>query len=131
MKDSINNNVEEWLTVATYDIDTVELLIKGKGHAVVIIYHMHQAIEKLLKALIIKTNKKFERTHNIDKLLSEVITVFPDLEEIMSVILEIHYYLPKLRYPYGDSIDFKEANDLYSKFTNVKKKLIEKVNDSR
>jgi HEPN domain-containing protein len=38
-------DVKEWLTLASHDIETAELLIKQKGHADIIIYHIHQAIE--------------------------------------------------------------------------------------
>ncbi|OGB89714.1 hypothetical protein A2625_06300 [candidate division WOR-1 bacterium RIFCSPHIGHO2_01_FULL_53_15] len=44
-------DIKEWLILASHDADTASLLIKQKGHADVIIYHIHQAIEKLLKAL--------------------------------------------------------------------------------
>ena len=36
---------QEWITLANHDAETVDLLIKQKGHADIIIYHIHQAIE--------------------------------------------------------------------------------------
>ena len=41
------NDIKEWLNLAAHDTDTVKLLIKEKGHADIIIYHVHQAIEKI------------------------------------------------------------------------------------
>ena len=39
-------DVKEWQTLAGHDADTAALLIKEKGHADIIIYHVNQAIEK-------------------------------------------------------------------------------------
>lgn len=39
-----DDEVQEWLDVATHDIDTVHLLIREKGHPDIIIYHIHQAV---------------------------------------------------------------------------------------
>ncbi|MFC1496710.1 HEPN domain-containing protein [Candidatus Margulisiibacteriota bacterium] len=111
---------QEWITLAGHDVDTVKLLIEQKGHADIIIYHIHQATEKLLKALIIKAGKKIEKTHHLDKLLSAAINIYSDLSKIEDNILAINIYLPKLRYPMGDVISFEEALDLNQKFSPVR-----------
>ncbi|MBI5399687.1 HEPN domain-containing protein [Candidatus Saganbacteria bacterium] len=112
-------DVKEWLTLASHDIETAELLIKQKGHADIIIYHLHQAIEKLLKALLMKSNITLERTHFLDKLLTQLFDKFPSLSSVKDEILEINLYLPKLRYPSGDRIEFDEALAIYSKFNHI------------
>jgi len=73
---------KEWLELAGHDSDTVELLIKQKGHADVIVYHIHQAIEKLLKALLVKAGKPYDRTHFLDKLLADALKAYPNLSAI-------------------------------------------------
>ena len=111
---------KEWIVLANHDIDTVDLLINQKGHADIIIYHIHQAIEKLLKALLIKADITFDKTHFLDKLLARAIGVFPDLSKIEDDILSINLYLPKLRYPYGDEISLLEAKDANQKLIIIK-----------
>lgn len=115
------NDIKEWLILASHDADTVELLIKEKGHADIIIYHIHQAIEKLLKTLIVKADKPIEKTHFLDKLLAQILEDYPTLSEIQDAILEINLYLPKLRYPSGDRIALEEAISSYNKFKQIKK----------
>lgn len=112
-------DIKEWLVMSSHDTDTAQLLIKEKGHADVIIYHVHQAIEKSLKALMIKSNKPLEKTHFLDKLLSILLTDYPDLSSVKDEILEINLYLPKLRYPSGEKIEFQEAVDIYNKLIRV------------
>ncbi len=120
----LDNNVYEWIKVAYFDSDTVDILIREKGHSEVIIYHIHQAIEKFLKALMIKSNKKVEKVHALDRLLAELINIYTSLNDIKNDILEINLYLPKLRYPYGDIIEFSETEKLYEKFNIIKKILL-------
>ena len=112
-------DVGEWLTLAAHDADTADLLVKQKGHADVIIYHIHQAIEKMLKALILKAGKPLEKNHFLDKLLSQLMPDYPSLSDVQDDILEIHLYLPKLRYPSGDRIEFAEAIAVFNKFKKI------------
>src|SRR3989339_1832907 len=117
-------DIKEWIKLAVHDMETADLLIKEKGHADIIIYHLHQAIEKFLKALTIKSNKQVAKVHFLDKLLAEIIDHYPKLNDIKEYVLEINLYLPKLRYPYGDEIKLEEAEGLYNKFGHVKEVLL-------
>jgi len=74
MKD---DEVREWIEVATHDVDTVHLLIKESGHPDIIIYHIHQAVEKLIKAAILRCEAPFEKSHRLDKLLNHAIFFIP------------------------------------------------------
>ena len=121
-------DIKEWIRLATHDIETADVLIKEKGHADIIIYHIHQAVEKLLKAIIIKSEKEVEKIHYLDRLLADLINDYPVLEKIKTDILEINLYLPKLRYPSGDSLRFEEAELIYKKFNNIKNVLLPLLN---
>ncbi|OGC07726.1 hypothetical protein A2526_00210 [candidate division WOR-1 bacterium RIFOXYD2_FULL_36_8] len=113
-------DIKEWIKLATHDSDTANLLVKENGHADIIIYHLHQATEKLLKALILKNGGSLEKIHFLDKLLSKNIGKYKELNDVKDHILELNLYLPKLRYPSGDSIAFEEAQDLQQKFQKIK-----------
>jgi HEPN domain-containing protein len=113
----------EWLEVAKHDSDTVHLLIRENGHADIIIYHIHQAVEKLIKALLIKSNAAFEKSHRLDKLLGKALLYYPDLITIKDQILEIDYYMPKLRYPAGEKIEFATAMRIYKLYLSIEEQL--------
>jgi len=115
------NDVKEWLTLASHDVDTAKLLIREKGHADIIIYHVHQAIEKMLKALTAKAGKPLEKTHFLDKLLAQLLADYPALSSIKDEILEINLYLPRLRYPSGERIKLEEAVAVFNKFQSISK----------
>ncbi|OGC19410.1 hypothetical protein A2292_01790 [candidate division WOR-1 bacterium RIFOXYB2_FULL_46_45] len=111
------------MDLSGHDADTAALLIKENGHADIIIYHIHQAVEKMIKALLVKNGKAFDKTHFLDKLLAQAIKIDPKLSNIEDDVLAINLYLPKLRYPYGDVIKFEEAIVIYNKFLAVQKLL--------
>ena len=110
-----------WLEMAQHDIDTVNLLLKEQGHPDIIIYHIHQAVEKLLKALVLKNDSQIEKTHHLDKILKTLLPAYPRLSTLEKDILEINYYLPKLRYPEGEKISQDEAIQCSLFLNNIKK----------
>ena len=115
---------KEWLALASHDADTVDLLIRQNGHADIIIYHVHQAVEKSLKALLIKGGQTFDKTHFLDKLLAKAVQSYPELTKIENEVLAINLYLPKLRYPYGDVIEFSEALIVHDKFNRIRQSML-------
>ena len=118
------NQVKAWLEVFNHDIDTVHILLKEKGHADIIIYHIHQAVEKLLKAVLVKNNAVVEKIHRLDKLLNKAVAYHPELKEIADEVLEIDFYMPQLRYPAGEDIKFDTAVKLFDKYQNIEKVLL-------
>lgn len=109
-----------WIETANHDSESADILINENGYADVIIYHYHQATEKLLKALLIKNNILPERTHSLDKFLNILLKYYPDLSNLSDGILSIHKYLPMLRYPQGEIINFNEAVEIQNIFIKIK-----------
>lgn len=119
--------VQSWFEVAQHDIDTTVLLSNENGHPDILIYHVHQAIEKLLKALLIKSNTLIEKTHNLDRLLRLSFENYPELHSVEKDILEVHYYLPLLRYPTGDQLSRNDAVECFACLKRIVGFMIELV----
>jgi HEPN domain-containing protein len=113
------NELDQWATLALHDAETAQLLAKENGYPEIIIYHMHQAIEKYLKALTVKAGHSVRRTHHIDVLLSELIRTYPSLEAIKEPVLFIHTYSPRLRYPTGDTLQQSDVDIITPKFEKI------------
>ena len=109
----------QWATLANHDAETARLLSSENGFPEIIIYHMHQAVEKYLKALIIKAGRTVRRTHHIDALLSELITVYPELKGIEEAALFVHTLSPRLRYPSGDILSYSDVQSVSPRFEEV------------
>ena len=113
------NELRQWITLANHDAETAQLLSDENGYPEIIIYHMHQAVEKYFKALILKAGRTIRRTHHIDVLLSELITVYPELKEIEEPVLFMHTYSPRFRYPSGDTLNHSDVQAVSQKFGEV------------
>jgi len=113
------NELDQWVTLAIHDAETARLLMDENGYPEIIIYHMHQSIEKYLKALLVKAGRAIRRTHHIDVLLSELIETYPPLEEIQEPVLFVHTYSPRLRYPTGDTLQQSDVEILTPRFEQI------------
>ena len=111
--------IQQWITLAHHDAETAQLLSGENGYPEIIIYHMHQAIEKYFKALILKSNRPIQLTHHIDVLFSELICTFPELKAIEESVLFIHTYSPRLRYPSGDTLNRSDVQAVSPRFEDV------------
>ncbi|OGI09129.1 MAG: hypothetical protein A2Y40_03835, partial [Candidatus Margulisbacteria bacterium GWF2_35_9] len=98
-----------------HDIESAEILLKEKGYPDIIVYHFHQAIEKLLKGLLLENNGSIPFIHDLTRLYGLLINlnnVYLGLEE---EVFNLNSFNKDLRYPISgllnedDLIDAKES----------------------
>lgn len=65
-----------WLAIVAEDIDVAIAAVRlpRPGASA---YHVQQAAEKLVKALLVLAGEPFRRTHDLDDLAARLLTVFP------------------------------------------------------
>lgn len=100
--------ISEWAQRAADDLESAELIIKNTDNYEIATYHSHQAIEKLLKAAILKKGDQFRFIHDLDALFKQVFTV-DEKEELYKDILFVNALYPLLRYPTGDKVTKEQA----------------------
>ncbi len=89
----------EWLSLATKNYETAELLLSVHHYTDVIAIDIHQTIEKAIKSLYAYNNSQVPRTHYIPKLIdyaSSYVSI-PDIDKNDLFIIN-DYYLNS-RYP--------------------------------
>ena len=91
-----------------------------KRHPDIVIYHIHQAIEKLLKATLLVAKGDVHFSHDLERLHSLLVAKQPIYSDIEDDIILLHAYYPRLRYPKSDFID---EGDLDKGFSIYKKLL--------
>lgn len=64
----MDNSYADWVKYASDDLGTAKLLLKNESFPNAIIYHSHQAVEKILKALLIRLSIKFPFIHDVNRL---------------------------------------------------------------
>ena len=89
--------VQEWISKANKDIRTVEIMKEFEDLTEIICFHCQQAVEKYLKALLIKNDYEITKTHNIDYLLNKCLQVNEEFEKYLGTALS--EYAVDTRYP--------------------------------
>jgi len=89
--------VQEWINKADKDIKTVEIMKEFEDLTEIICFHCQQAVEKYLKALLIKNDYEIIKTNNIDYLLNKCLQVNEEFEKYLGTALS--EYAVDTRYP--------------------------------
>lgn len=107
MNDNKNEKIFlEWIEKAEEDLLSLESLIKHRdGSPSTGCFLAQQAIEKLLKALIIKHGGELEKIHDLVTLLQRIIKLEPGIEQFSKEIAAVTHYYIETRYP-GDYSEF-------------------------
>ncbi len=116
-----NKTSEEWLKQADYDIDTAELMFRGKKYFYAV-FMSHLAIEKALKGLYATKLKKVPpKTHNLLYFV-ESIKLVGLSDEMYDFVFTLNRVSVPTRYP--DDLDklLKEYNLEKAKETIEKSK---------
>jgi HEPN domain len=72
------DKVLEWLLVADSDHRAARACLAADPPLPgVAAYHCRQAIEKLLKGFLVRSNKDFGKTHDLDELGQSVLAIYP------------------------------------------------------
>ncbi|MDI3535237.1 MAG: hypothetical protein PWQ82_1602 [Thermosediminibacterales bacterium] len=93
----MRQEVKDWLESSEYDFETANTMFTT-GRYNYCIFMCHQAVEKLIKALIIQLNKNFPpKTHNLHTLL-KFVDSNPE-KDIETIILKLNPHYMVSRYP--------------------------------
>lgn len=98
--------IQEWINKAQKDIRTVEIMQEYEDMTEIICFHCQQAVEKYLKALLIKNDEEITKTHNIDYLLNKCIQYNEKFIDFLGTSLS--EYAVDTRYPDVRYIPSKE-----------------------
>lgn len=97
--------VKQWATKAEVDFRAAGRLIEGDDPLrEAVAFHCQQASEKYLKALLVRHQVEFPKTHNIRQLLDLVATVDAEMAESLNDAALLTPYGVDIRYP-GDFPD--------------------------
>ncbi len=108
LKFDIEKTVGYWLESAEYDMDVADAMYE-KGKYPYALFMGHLALEKLLKALVVKnTHKHAPYTHSLPLLASQLQIEIP--QKIMNRLARFMEFHFEARYP-------KEQKKFYSKCT--------------
>jgi HEPN domain-containing protein len=102
----------EWVEKAEGDRATAlrELRASHSPNYDAVCFHTQQCAEKYLKARLQEANIGIEKTHNLPRLLDQLLPVEPTWDTLRPYLLALTVYAINFRYP-GDAADKEEARE--------------------
>ena len=120
LKFDVGKTVKYWLEGAEYDMDVAKALYEKKKYPYAL-FMGHLALEKLLKALVVKTTQQHAPyTHSLEKLAKKAKIDFPEQMQIrLREFMEFHV---EARYPDEQKAFYKKCSRSYTeeRFTEIK-----------
>lgn len=105
----MKKETRQWLDYAGQDAQSARILLQSHLYNPSL-YHIQQAIEKCLKAIIVEHDLAFQRTHSIRGLVNIIIQNGMTVEiEEDDIDLIDSIYMPA-RYPLGSALPFFEPD---------------------
>ena len=86
----------------------------GSNDPYSICFHCQQEVEKYLKAFLAYNGKRINKTHDLDILLRECISISPSLESLMLYISTFRPYAVDVRYQASKSIAEKDCPIIFN-----------------
>ncbi|KKP92594.1 MAG: hypothetical protein UR98_C0022G0002 [Parcubacteria group bacterium GW2011_GWA1_36_12] len=111
---------QKWIEFAKKDIRDAEILFKGRSYEGSI-WHCHQALEKILKAIIVEKDKRIPKIHDLPRLSKECEITFS--KTILEFLEEINPYYNQVRYPDTALEDIKSSKNTTQKYIKTTKEI--------
>lgn len=122
--------VQDWLNKATQDFKTVEFLMKKKWDDYFnCTFHAQQAVEKYIKAYLVKNQVEFRKTHDLEKLLALIEKIDAKLASNLRFSEWLTDFAVGFRYPEEPSVDEETAKKAMSDMQKVKKIIMNILNE--
>ena len=119
--------VQEWLDKADEDRLVVEVLLQtGEELTLPCMFHLQQMLEKLLKALILLQEVRFERTHDLTRLAA--LSKTEDVQGLAEISEILNLFAVNGRYP-GDwpEINIHAARQYRDRAFAVREELLMRI----
>jgi len=118
--------VREWVNKGDSDFIAAKTLAPQKGVENQTGFHCQQAIEKWLKAYLIKQGEELRKIHDLTALVIDCEKYDPAFQELEPLVEGITDFAVEFRYP-GESATPEEAQEALDKTAKVRKFLIPKI----
>lgn len=93
----IDEDIKYWVNIAEYDLESAEAMLEAARY-VYVLFMCQQAVEKILKAHVVKTTKSFPpRLHDLLRLFE--LAKLEATDEDKKFLGKLNYYYLESRYP--------------------------------
>ena len=129
MDEVTSDIVRQWLRKADSDMLNIRNNLSATEVPTdTVCFHAQQSIEKLLKAVLIANGRNIAKSHDLVKLLMDVVDVMPELLVFDEQLEDISEYGVSVRYPddYCDP-DLEEAKHAFEVAEKIRLIVVDKL----
>lgn len=117
----MKRNVKEWVERGEHDLDAARLLLDREAHADIVLFHIHQAVEKYLKGFLIHHDWKLKKIHDLETLITEAVDFDSSFEDYLDLGRKLTAFYYTERYPPGPAPSYsaeetRQVLDVASEF---------------
>jgi HEPN domain-containing protein len=98
MKEQI---VKEWIERGKHDLEVAKILLAEEEYSDVVLFHIHQAVEKYLKGFLIYKGWGLKKIHDIELLITEAMSFDDEFQKYLDLGRELTAFYYEERYPPG------------------------------
>jgi len=90
----------QWLAIVADDLAAAEAVARLSSPLLgVAAYHLQQAAEKLMKALLVLNSEPFRHTHDLNDLVTRLLPLYPRLAPTLNALRGLTAWSVAFRYP--------------------------------
>jgi HEPN domain-containing protein len=123
----MKKSVEEWTERGAHDLEAAQLLLDRGAHSDIVLFHIHQAVEKYLKGFLIHHDWKLKKVHDLETLITEAMDFDSAFEGYLDVGRKLTAFYYTERYPPGPAPSYS-AEEI-RQMLEAASGLIEKIMD--
>lgn len=118
--------VQEWVERGDSDLEAAKILAHQKGLENQTGFHCQQAIEKWLKAYLLKQGEELRKIHDLTALVIDCEKYDSGFQELEPLVEGITDFAVEFRYP-GENATQEEVRDALNKTIKIRKFLMLKI----
>ena len=112
---------------ADNDLKTARIGIEHDGPLDAVAFHVQQAVEKLLKALLASRGVAYPLTHDLRALLNLAVNEIPELESFRERLLPLNPYAVEIRYDQSVNPDSEEITSALSTVEELRNAILDNI----
>lgn len=100
--------VDEWFERGKRDLEVAKILLSEEKYSNVVLFHIHQAVEKYLKGFLIYKGWKLKKIHDIEVLITEAVIFNKEFQKYLDFSRKLTAFYLEERYPPGPISSFSK-----------------------
>lgn len=100
--------VKEWMERGSHDLEAAKILFEEEKYFDVVLFHLHQAVEKYLKGFLIHKGWVLKKIHDLELLITEAVNFDVQFQKYLDFGRRLTAFYYEERYPPGPVVSYSQ-----------------------